>query len=610
MKELELLSPAKNSDYGIAAINCGADAVYIGAKQFGARAAAGNSLADIEKLINYAHKYHAKVYIALNTLLFDNELNQAQKLATDVYNMGADALIIQDMAFLEMNLPPIQLFASTQTNNTTWQKVKFLERVGFNRVILARELSIAEITEIRANTTVELESFVHGSICVCYSGQCYLSAALLGKSGNRGECQQPCRWQYKLVNAAGNEIIKNKHLISPKDLNLSLQLPQLINAGITSFKIEGRLKDLAYLKNITALYRQQINKFLINNPGQYIKASDGNCTIPWQPNENNTFNRGYTNYFINNRQANIAQFNTPKSVGKTIGTVIKINHNSLQINTNEIINNGDGLCYFNQHGTLEGFRVNTASNNTLYPAEMPNIKSGIELYRNHDQHFEKTLNQNLETRKINLQLTFSETTTGFALHAIDEYCIEVHNSTIINKTVANNSQNANQNIINQLSKTGNTIYNITNVELKISAAFFIPTSVLNELRRKTLELHESKRLLLHKRIEKLIQPNNYPYPEKILSYKGNVLNKQARNFYLRHGVETIDTGFELSANHHNKQLMTLRYCLKYELVLCHKHPNYNKKTQLTEQLFLQWGKGKLKVEFDCKNCEMIILKDI
>jgi putative protease len=604
MKKIELLSPARNLETGKAAINCGADAVYIGASRFGARTAVGNSFSDIEKLIQYAHKYFAKVYIPVNTLLFDHEIEACLEIAKKAYNAGADALIVQDMGLIEAGLPPIPLFASTQTHNINWQKVLFLEKIGFQRVILARELTIEEIREIRQNTSVELESFIHGAICVGYSGQCYLSYALTGKSGNRGECAQPCRWDYSLKDDEGRTIIKNKHLLSLKDLNQSANIENLINAGITSFKIEGRLKDLTYIKNITGWYRQKLDLVIEKSNGNCKQASSGKTIFNFIPDPERTFNRGFTEYFIDGRNPGLASFASPKSFGKAIGTVNSISSDSLIIKSSEPIHNGDGLCYIDEHQILKGFRVNKVIGNNLYPYNMPAIKIGMLLYRNQDLQFEELLSKQPTIRKIKVDFEISDTNDGIALLARDEDNIAVKFKLNVNKVVASNSEKSLQNIKTGLSKTGNSIFKIETIELKLSNPWFFQLSVINELRRETLVRLEEKRMSLLEKPEINLCENNFPYPEQKLGYTGNVLNKFAEKFYKKHGVVDIGPGFELSKERKDKVLMLTKYCIKYELGQCPKQTGHKK--GLSKQLRLVNKNVTLNLEFDCSNCVMKI----
>ncbi|HQI88238.1 MAG TPA: peptidase U32 family protein, partial [Tenuifilum sp.] len=400
MTELELLAPAKDLETGIAAITHGADAVYIAAHKFGAREKAGNPIEDIAELCHFAHAYHARVYVTVNTIIFDSELKEVQELINQIYNAGADAIIIQDFAILAMDIPPIAIHASTQMHNTDPNHINFLEKNGVSRIVLPRELNLGEISNIRSKTKAELEFFIHGALCVSYSGQCYMSYSLSGRSANRGACAQPCRLAYDLVDEMGNVLVENKHLLSLKDINLSSHLADLIRAGITSFKIEGRLKDITYVKNITAHYSNLLNNFIGLNQ-QYKRASSGKCTYTFTPDPERTFNRGFTTHFINSRKPNQASLNTPKSVGKRIGMVDRIYRNYFCINSAETIHNGDGLCFFNSQNQLVGFRVNKVDGDKVFPNQMPtDLTIETTIYRNEDFELEQTLNRKSAERKV------------------------------------------------------------------------------------------------------------------------------------------------------------------------------------------------------------------
>lgn len=607
MNKIELLSPAQSLEFGKAAINCGADAVYIGTPKFGARAAAGNSIEDIEKLIQYAHIYHARVYVTLNTLLFDNELEEAQEIANKLWNIGADALIIQDMAWLEMQLPPIPLFASTQTHNNTPEKVSFLEKIGIQRAILARELSLYEIADIRKSTNIELEAFVHGAICVSYSGQCYMSHVLTDRSGNRGECAQPCRWLYDLKTSNGRLLEKNKHMLSPKDLRLDNKLKSMIDAGVTSFKIEGRLKNIAYVKNITAWYRQQLDKIIEESHQTIAKSSSGKSIINFTPDPERSFNRGFTQYFINGRTENIASLYSPKSLGKEVGHIINTKGNWIQAQLSEKISNGDGLCFINNDGILEGFRVNIAEGSKLQPNENISIPDGTILYRNHDEEFEKKLEKSIQTRKIEADIKVTETPTGLCIESSDEDNNIVNINFDIEKNIATKAEQAFEGLKNTLKKSGNTPFEVKNVDIQFSQPLFFTSAQSNEMRRQCLELLEKERIKNFKKLEYQIIPNNTPFPLTENSYKLNITNKLSKTFYIRHGVFSPASGAEISDKSAPIDLMTNRYCIKYELGAC---PKINPNSLLAKEktLILESHKNRLEVFFDCKKCQMIIRK--
>lgn len=608
MRSIELLSPAKNLDCGIAAINHGADAVYIGASKFGARLAAGNSIQDITALVTYAHKFNARVYAAVNTILNDTELEDAQKLIWQLYEAGTDALIIQDMGILQMDLPPIAIHASTQTDNRTVEKVKFLEQTGFSQVVLARELNLEQIKNISSQTTVPLEYFVHGALCVSYSGQCYISEALSGRSANRGECSQYCRIPYDLVDTNGQVLMHNKHLLSLKDLNLSDYLSELLEAGISSFKIEGRLKEADYVKNITAYYRQKLDAILEGST-QYKKSSSGTTSFFFTPNPEKTFHRGSTSYFIKGRNPDISSFDTPKSVGEYIGTVSKIDAKSILLDTNKQLQNGDGLCFITPQDNFSGFRVNRVEGSMIFPAEMPSIKIGASIYRNYDIAFDKELAKKSAERKIAIDIRFSETEKGFLLEITDEDNRQVSFSCEAAKEPAKQADKAIDTIRIQLSKLGNTDFIAREIDINLAAAYFIPASYLAEWRRLAIEKLEEVRSSLYKVHTEKIEPTSHPYPQKELSYLGNVNNHLAEAFFKQHGVSTIYPSFE---KQHLKQvpLMFMHHCLKYSLGACKRFDsNINKSILNTpEPYYLRYKDTLLALDFDCENCLMLITK--
>ena len=602
MSKIELLSPAKNLECGIAAVNHGADAVYIGASQFGARAAAGNSTEDIAELVKYAHQFRVKVLVALNTILTDDQLTEAEKLIWEIYNAGADALIIQDMGILKLNLPPIALHASTQTDNRTIEKVKFLQDVGFSRVVLARELTLKQISEISSQTDVELEAFVHGALCVSYSGQCYMSQANCERSANRGQCAQYCRLPYQLVDADDNILLKNKHLLSLKDLDQSDSLVEMLEAGVTSFKIEGRLKDVDYVKNITAYYCQKLDA-IIEKDNRYQRASAGKTTILFEPNPEKSFRRSSTDYFLHDRHAGIIQSETPKSLGEPIGKVTYIGRNFFEVHNGSLLNNGDGLCFINKQGDLTGFRVNRVDRKQIFPADMPRMDVGVMLYRNQDQAFEKILKGKTAERKVGVEMHFKEITTGFSIQLTSEDSVSTVFEVSCDKQPAQKPEAVNDNIKNQLSKLGNTIYEATDVQIKISSPWFFPASQLGEWRRQAIEKLDEVRTVSYIRESKR-EPILADFPLKQLSYLGNVTNKLAEEFYQEHGVETVMPGFELKAEE-GVPLMFTKHCIKFEMGWC---PKEGYKATFKEPLFLRNNDQEYKLTFDCKACEMRISK--
>jgi putative protease len=600
MTAIELLSPAKNLECGIAAINHGADAVYIGANQFGARAAAGNSIADIETLINYAHRYRSKVYVAFNTVLTDDQLNDAERSIHEIYNAGADALIVQDMGILCMNIPPIELHASTQTDNRTIEKVQFLEKVGFSRVVLARELNLKQIADISQNTKVQIEAFVHGALCVSYSGQCYISEAMSGRSANRGQCAQYCRLPYTLEDNEGNILVRNKHLLSMKDLNLSESLLEMMEAGVMSLKIEGRLKEVDYVKNITSYYRKKLDAILDNNR-KFQKASFGKTTLFFEPNPEKSFQRGSTDYFLHGRHTNIYQPNTPKSMGEPIGKVLDIKGNYFKVTSAEKLSNGDGLCFINQHGDLTGFRVNRVEGGRVFPAEMPKIKLDTLLYRNQDQAFDKIISGKTSERKIALDMLMSELPFGFSFRLTDEEGISISMNFELEKQLAQKPETVFDNIRQQLSKLGNSIYQAQTIDIDFTNPWFIPSSFLADCRRKAVDKLDELRNNSYKRSTRIAELDA-DFPQKQLTYLGNVTNKLAHKFYQQHGVEDIKAGFEVKAAA-GVPLMFTKHCIKYELGWC---PREGYKAEFKEPLFLINNSQKYRVRFDCQKCEMEI----
>lgn len=601
-RPIELLAPAKDLNCGIEAINHGADAVYIGAPKFGARAAAGNSLDDIRTLCEYAHLFDARIYVALNTILREEELPEAEKLIWDLYRAGADALIVQDMGITRLNLPPIPLHASTQTDNRTPEKVKFLEAAGFTQVVLARELSLNEIRCIADATKVPLEVFVHGALCVSYSGQCYLSAALSGRSANRGECAQYCRLPYSMVDAGGTEIVHDKHLLSLKDMNRADQLEALLDAGVSSLKIEGRLKDVTYVKNITAYYRKKLDAVLARRP-EYRRASAGKSTFAFEPVPEKSFNRGFTPFLLHERTSDITAFNTPKSLGEPVGTVKELKGNSFTIAGVKQLNNGDGLAFFNSKGELEGFRVNRVEANRVFPLDMPDIKPKTPVYRNYDQAFEKLLAKPSAERKLTVKMEFLDNAFGFTLVMEDETGARVMLTEPFNKELARRDQQ--DNIRLQLSKLGNTPFEASEVSVGMSENWFVPSSLLADMRRKAVEKLQADRMMRYRReLARKVEPTKeLPFPERQLTYLGNVSNSLAASFYKAHGVEAVAEAFELKPAK-DVPLMFTKHCLRYSMGWC---PTYQKqKSPYKEPYYLIYKDTRLRLHFDCKRCQMLV----
>lgn len=599
-RQIELLAPAGNLDTGIKAINCGADAVYIGPEQFGAREAAGNSVADIEKLCLHAHKYWARVYATVNTILREDELLEAQRLIYRLYDAGVDGIIIQDTGLLEIDLPPLPLIASTQMHITTPEKAVFLEKVGFDRIILARELSLDQIREIRRQTTIDLEFFVHGALCVCYSGQCYLSYAIGGRSGNRGQCAQPCRRRYRLEDGKGKKIKDSSYILSLKDLNLSKHLKDLIDAGITSFKIEGRLKDTPYVANAVGYYRQMLDRVLDGKT--FRKSSSGKTALDFIPDPAKTFNRGFTDYFLKGRSSRIASPETPAWVGEKIGKVNRTGKNFFFIDSSAQVHNGDGICFFDKEGTLQGTHVNTAQARTIYPDKMSGIETGMIIYRNHDQEFLKKIMKSSCKRTINVSLTFAETGEGFVLCAKDEDGNRTECFELCEKKAAEKKEMARSTIEKQLRKLGETDFVCTNLKIDLAVPYFIPVQFLNSLRRKTLEALEAERMKNRPVKKGGAIKNSFSYPEQKLTYFGNVFNQQAEAFYRRHGVSAIEPAAESGLTMKARKVMTTKYCINYQLGLC-SGDRAAPKGQAPLYLVDEEGR-RLQVRFNCRQCVM------
>lgn len=599
-RKIELLAPAKNLECGIEAINHGADAVYIGAPKFGARAAAVNSLEDIAALVEHAHLYNARIYVAVNTILKEEELKETEEMIHALYQIGVDALIVQDMGITKLNLPPIPLHASTQMDNRTPEKVKFLQEAGFRQVVLARELSLREIKKIQdACPDLPLEVFVHGALCVSYSGQCYVSQACSGRSANRGECAQFCRLPFNLVDANGEVIIKEKHLLSLKDLNQSDDLEQLLDAGASSLKIEGRLKDVSYVKNVTAAYRQKLNAIFARRP-EYVRASSGTCRYEFQPQLDKSFSRGFTHYFLHARDQEIVSFDTPKSLGEEMGTMKEIRGNYLTVAGLKSFNNGDGVCYIDEQGRLQGFRVNRVDGNKLYPQEMPRIAPRTKLYRNFDQEFERVLSRRSAERKIAVSVLLADNNFGFSLTLTDEDDNSVTLALPREKELARTPQV--ENLKTQLAKLGNTPFEAEKIEIAFADNWFLPASVLADFRRQAIEKLLENRRLNYRQERTVWKQTTHAFPLASLTYLGNVMNPRAASFYQEHGVQSVSAAYEQEPVE-EAVLMFCKHCLRYSMGWCPIHQRQRSPYQEPYYLVANDGK-RFRLEFDCKNCQM------
>lgn len=606
-RSIELLAPAKNLECGIEAIRHGADAVYIGAPKYGARAAAGNSIDDLRQLAAYAHQFGARVYVTLNTIIYNDELAEVEALVWQLYRIGIDALIVQDMALLTMNLPPIALHASTQADNRTPEKVQWLYANGFSQVVLARELSLKEIEEIHRACPVPLEAFVHGALCVSYSGQCYASQACFGRSANRGECAQFCRLPFDLVDADGRVIEKNRHLLSLKDMNRSAHLEAMMDAGVCSFKIEGRLKDVSYVKNVTAYYRQAIDAILARRP-EYRRASQGMSTYTFMPQLDKSFNRGFTDYFLTGKRSDITSFATPKAMGEPVGHVKEVGRGYIAVSSTKAFHNGDGLCYIDERGQLQGFRVNRVEGIRLYPKEMPRaLCVRTPLFRNYDMEFERLLSRPSAERRIPIDIRLREVAFGFALTFTDELGRSATVSFNRDKELARTEQRAG--IEAQLSKLGGTILMVRSVEIDFTDNWFIPSSVVAEMRRMAVEAYGRMGKLKIDNLELRIGKNHVnervqPKVNCQLSYLANVANHRSESFYRSQGVEDVAPAYEISASR-GATLMFCRHCLRYAMGWCPRHGGI--KSSYREPLTLVSADGRrFALEFDCKQCMMLV----
>lgn len=613
-RHLELLAPAKNAEFGIEAINHGADAVYIGGPAFGARAKAPNTVQDIARLVQHAHRYHAEVFVALNTIFHDNELEGVRQLVHQLYDAGVDALIVQDMGLLEMDLPPIQLHASTQTDIRTVEKAQFLDQVGFSQIVLARELDIRTVKKIAEATTCNLEYFIHGALCVAFSGQCFISHAHTGRSANRGECSQECRLPYTLEDQKGRIIGKDKHYLSMKDNEQSANLRALIDAGVSSFKIEGRYKDLPYVKNATAHYRQLLDEILEDMP-EYAKSSAGHSSYTFTPQPEKTFNRSATDYFANGRQADIGAFDTPKFSGEALGKVTKVGKDFIEVATDIELHNGDGVCFFDVHKELVGLRVNTVQGKRIYPNEMPaDIRNNTLLYRNRDHAFMRLLEKDSATRKIAVSMIFYETRDGFALTVTDEQNLSATVQIGAEKQAANDSAKAEASLKENLSKLGNTDFIAKEVNLETAQVWFVPASIANNLRREAIEQLTQIREMAYQRPAR--RPATEPpasYPEDSLSYLANVYNQKARDFYHKHGVKLIAKAYEANEELGEVPVMITKHCLRFSHGLCPKEAKGVIGVQGTvtaEPMTLISGNDRYTLKFDCKPCEMHVMGKI
>ena len=620
--QLELLSPAKTAEIGREAILHGADAVYIGGPAFGARHNASNPLEDIAALVEFAHRYRSRIFVTMNTIMHDSELELARKQIWQLYEAGVDALIIQDMGLLELDLPPIQLHASTQCDIRTAEKAKFLGDVGFSQLVLARELSVEQIRKIKAQVDTPLEYFVHGALCVAFSGQCYISHADTGRSANRGDCSQACRLPYTLTDGQGRVVAYDKHLLSMKDNDQSANLEALVDAGIRSFKIEGRYKDMGYVKNITAHYRVLLDELLERRP-EFARASSGRTQVMFTPDVDKNFHRGHTDYFAQGRQDDIGAFDSPKYVGVELGTVTRLAGDHFDLHTLAPMANGDGLNYMNKRSTVgiqanraeklgedeEGQRWRVFPNEAM--ATLPGLKVGTVIHRNRDHQWEATLNKKSSERKVRVDLSLSETPEGLRLAVVDEDGIASEAVAALTLQPAQQAAQAEAGLRTSLAKLGNTMFEAGQVELALSQPWFVPSSAINALRRDAVAAHEAARLASWDR-----PPRKAPaepravYPETQLSYLANVYNDKARAFYHKHGVQLIDAAYEAHEEPGEVSLMITKHCLRFSFNLCPKQAKGVQGVQgqvKAEPMTLVSGGERYTLRFDCKPCEMHVV---
>ena len=628
--QLELLAPARDAAIGIEAINHGADAVYIGGPDFGARASAGNGIRDIERLCTHAHRFGARIFVTHNTILRDDELEPARRMAWDVYNAGADVLIVQDMGLLELDLPPIQLHASTQTDIRTVEKAKFLQDVGFSQMVLARELTLEQIREIDAAIDPDrckLEFFIHGALCVAYSGQCYISHAHTGRSANRGDCSQACRLPYHVVDGQGRFVAHDKHVLSMKDNNQSANLAALVDAGVRSFKIEGRYKDMGYVKNITAHYRKLFDELIEASEGSdrpYARASSGRTTFTFTPDPDQNFNREFTDYFVNGRRDDIGAFDSPKNPGQAIGFVTRVGADSIELALDKPeaqLHNGDGLCYFDLQKELVGMAINRAEPLAgkgqwrVFPkdpiAGMKDLRKGTVINRNRDMSWVRVLERKSSDRRIGCWVKFGETPQGFALTLTDEDGHVAEACAAHAKEAPKDAARAEASLREHLARFGSTIFEPISIDLALSQPWFVPSSLVNQLRREACAALEAVRAKAYRRPRRgaPVEPP-VPYPEDTLTYLANVFNHKARDFYARHGVNVVGAAYESHEEEGEVSLMITKHCVRWSMSLCPKQAKGVvgvKGTIKAEPLQLVNGSEKLTLRFDCKPCEMHVV---
>lgn len=600
---LELLAPAKNFESGRAALLCGADALYVGAPKFGARAAAGVSVEEIGRLCELAHRFRARVFVTMNTLLYEQELVEAERMATRMWQIGADALIVQDMAFLRMDLPPIDLHASTQMCTTTPEQVRFLADVGFSRVVLERALTLQEIEKLSRAADVEIEAFIHGALCVSYSGRCYMSRTMSARSGNRGDCSQACRLPYDLLDERMQPLVRNRHLLSLQDMNATERLEAMIDAGVTSFKIEGRLKDENYVRNVVGWYRRRMDEIIAQRP-DLCRASEGVSTFEFEPNPAKSFSRGGISYFLDGARRGVASFDTPKAFGEPLGQVGAVRRDSFQLQRaagqGVQLSAGDGLCFVTAAGEPSGTNVNRIEGDWIWPNRMEGIRSGVELYRNYDHRYVTALSRSRLRRAVPTTASVRLTASEIEL-TLSDGTVQVTVSRSGDFELAQQPDRALATIRTQLSKTGETIFDLTDVKVLGDEVRFVPVSVLNELRREAFQRLDTERLKHYRRRQRLPEDPNVRFPKTVLEGDENVVNSLAERFYRDHGVTRIEPGYDLRSDLKGVDVMRMRYCIRRELGMCLRDkPDY------TGKLYLRHGTFLYELRFDCARCMMTV----
>lgn len=600
---LELLAPAKNFESGRAALLCGADALYVGAPKFGARAAAGVSAEEIGRLCELAHRFGARVFVTMNTLLYEQELVEAERMAARMWQIGADALIVQDMAFLRMDLPPIDLHASTQMCTTTPEQVRFLADVGFSRVVLERALTLQEIEKLSRAADVEIEAFIHGALCVSYSGRCYMSRTMSARSGNRGDCSQACRLPYDLLDEQMQPLVRNRHLLSLQDMNATERLEAMIDAGVTSFKIEGRLKDENYVRNVVGWYRRRMDEIIAQRP-DLCRASEGVSTFEFEPNPAKSFSRGGISYFLDGARRGVASFDTPKAFGEPLGQVGAVRRDSFQLQRvagqGVQLNAGDGLCFVTAAGESSGTNVNRIEEDWIWPNRMEGIRPGVELYRNYDHRYVTALSRSRLRRTVPVTALVRVTASEMEL-TLSDGTLQVIVSRLGDFELAQQPDRALATIRTQLSKTGETIFDLTDVKFSDDEVRFVPVSVLNELRREAFQQLDTERLEHYCRRQRLPEDSNVRFPKLVLGGDENVVNSLAERFYRDHGVTRIEPGYDLRSDLKGVDVMRMRYCIRRELGMCLRDkPDY------TGKLYLRHGTFLYELRFDCARCMMTV----